>query len=200
MYMEGFKFTMANEEPCLNLFFADWTLNSSTKFYAAMVGCFFLAIFVEGLSALRYRIVRSVKQAHRRGDQQQSSTQGLRLVVSVLHGLQGLVGYLLMLSIMTFSVELLLSVAVGLAVGYGLFFQYEEAFGRVHVTTNPCCSFLEGEARETLTQEEEEDEQVVMMQSQPVAQQQQQQPSTGEDTEAVEETTPPQPTPETETV
>ena len=163
MYMEGFKFTMANEEPCLNLFFADWTLNSSTKFYAAMVGCFFLAIFVEGLSALRYRIVRSVKQAHRRGDQQQSSTQGLRLVVSVFHGLQGLVGYLLMLSIMTFSVELLLSVAVGLAVGYGLFFQYEEAFGRVHVTTNPCCSFLEGEARETLTQEEEGEEEEVMI-------------------------------------
>lgn len=171
MYMEGFKFTLANEEPCLNLFFADWTLDSSSKFYAAMVGCCFLAIFVEGLSALRYRIVRSVKQAHRGrvggGDQQQRSTQGLRLVVSIFHGLQGLVGYLLMLAIMTFSVELLLSVAVGLAVGYGVFFQYEEAFGRLHVTTNPCCSFLEGEARETQTQEEEEEEeQVVLMQQQ----------------------------------
>ena len=164
MYMEGFKFTLANSEPCLNLFFADWTLDSPRKFYAAMVGCFFLAIFVEGLSALRYRIVHSVKLAHRRGDQQQSSTQGLRLVVSIFHGLQGLVGYLLMLAIMTFSVELLLSVAVGLAVGYGVFFQYEEAFGRVHVTTNPCCSFLEGEARETQTQQEEEEEQVVLMQ------------------------------------
>ena len=158
MYMEGFKFTLAeDEQPCLNLFFPDWTLDTASKFYTALVGCFCLAMFVEGLSAFRYRIVRSVKQAHRQGDQ--SSTQTLRLVVALCHGMQGLVGYLLMLAVMTFSVELFLSVVLGLAVGYAAFFQYQEALGRVHVTTNPCCSFLEGEARETLTQEEEEEAQ-----------------------------------------
>lgn len=159
MYMEGFKFTLDEDQPCLNLFFHDWTLDTRAKFYFAVIGCFGLAIFVEGLSAFRYRIVRSVKQAHRRqGEQQQSSTQALRLVVALCHGMQGLVGYLLMLAVMTFSVELFLSVVLGLAVGYAVFFQYEEALGRVHVTTNPCCSFLEGEARETQTQEEEEQE------------------------------------------
>lgn len=157
MYMDGFKLTLANnKEPCLNLFLPDWTLDTPAKFYAAMGGCFLLALFVEGLSAWRYRIVRSVKQSHRR-DHQQSNTQILRLVVAAFHGLQGLVGYFLMLAIMTFSVELLLSVTLGLAVGYGVFFQYEEALGRVHVTTNPCCSFLEGEARETLSQDDEEE-------------------------------------------
>ena len=154
--MDGFKFSLADEEPCLNLFFPDWTLDSKPKFYVAMVGVFFLAIFVEGLSSWRYRIVLSVKLAHRRNvDTGPNSTQMLRLVVTLMHGLQGLVGYLLMLTIMTFSVELLLTAVSGLAVGYGIFFQYEEALGRLHVTTNPCCIFLEGEAREI--QEEEED-------------------------------------------
>ena len=155
MYMEGFKFTLANnDEPCLNLFFPDWTLDTPDKFYAAVGAVFLLAIAVEGISALRYKIVRSVKGVHRRA----APSQALRLVVTVLHGLQGLLGYLLMLSIMTFSVELLFAVVLGLAVGYGVFFQYEEALGRVHVTTNPCCSFLEGEARETLAEEDEEEE------------------------------------------
>lgn len=161
MYMEGFKFSLASKEPCLNLFFPDWTLDSQSKFFAAMAGVFFLAIFVEGLSNLRYRIVRSVKIAHRRsgGDNAPpKSTQMLRLVVTAMHGLQGLVGYLLMLAIMTFSVELLFAVVFGLAIGYGIFFQYEEALGRLHVTTNPCCSFLEGEARESQEMVEEEEE------------------------------------------
>ena len=164
MYMEGFKFTLAGPEPCLNLFFPQWTLDSAPKFYAAMAGVFVLSILVEGISAMRYRIVRSVKEAHRRMGPRSTvapppkATQALRLVVTLLHGLQGLLGYLLMLSIMTFSVELLLVTVLGLAVGYGVFFQYEEALGRVHVTTNPCCSFLEGEARETLAEEDEEEE------------------------------------------
>ena len=159
--MDGFKFSLADEEPCLNLFFPDWTLDSKPKFYVAMVGVFFLAIFFEGLSSWRYRIVLSVKLAHRRNvDTGPNSTQMLRLVVTLMHGLQGLVGYLLMLTIMTFSVELLLTAVSGLAVGYGIFFQYEEALGRLHVTTNPCCIFLEGEAREIQDEEDEEEEEV----------------------------------------
>uniref|UniRef100_A0A7S3PAP3 Copper transport protein n=1 Tax=Amphora coffeiformis TaxID=265554 RepID=A0A7S3PAP3_9STRA len=182
MYMDGFKFSLAGEEPCLNLFFPDWTLDSRQKFYAAMAGVFFLAIFVEGLSNLRYRIVHSVKLAHRRRDDvAPKSTQMLRLVVTLMHGLQGLVGYMLMLAIMTFSVELLLAAVLGLAIGYGIFFQYEEALGRLHVTTNPCCSFLEGEAREIQeeAEEEEEEETEVIVQETPATNQQ---PASSEET------------------
>lgn len=157
--MEGFKFSLAGREPCLNLFFPDWTLDTPHKFFAAVVGVGALAVAVEGISALRYRIVRSVKQAHRRRrGAAPKATQALRLVVTLLHGLQGLLGYLLMLAIMTFSIELLLACVVGLAVGYGVFFQYDEAMGRVHVTTNPCCAFLGDEAREAEEDEEEDDE------------------------------------------
>ena len=164
MYMEGFKFSTSASEPCLNLFFPDWTLDTSGKFYAACAGVLVLAIVVEGLSALRYRIVRSVKRVHQSPSAElSSSTQALRLVVTLLHGLQGLLGYLLMLAVMTFSVELLLAVVVGLAIGYGAFFQYEEAMGRIHVTTNPCCSFLESEARERQTEEEEEEEEIIIV-------------------------------------
>eukprot|EP00977_Amphora_coffeiformis_P024114 scaffold15089_cov168-Amphora_coffeaeformis.AAC.6 len=159
-----------------------WTLDSRQKFYAAMAGVFFLAIFVEGLSNLRYRIVHSVKLAHRRRDDvAPKSTQMLRLVVTLMHGLQGLVGYMLMLAIMTFSVELLLAAVLGLAIGYGIFFQYEEALGRLHVTTNPCCSFLEGEAREIQeeAEEEEEEETEVIVQETPATNQQ---PASSEET------------------
>lgn len=170
MYMDGFKFSLSGDEhPCLNLFFADWTLDTKGKFYAALFGVFALAVIVEAISTFRYRIVRSVKKAHRRASssssqsQSQRSTQILRLFVTLLHGLQGLLGYLLMLATMTFSVELLLAVVLGLAVGYGIFFQYEEALGRLHVTSNPCCNFLEGEARETQT---EQDEEIVLQEQQ----------------------------------
>ena len=55
-----------------------------------------------------------------------------------------------MLATMTFSVELLFSVVLGLALGYAIFFQTEDAFLEEmrHVTTNPCCAFMEEEAKE----------------------------------------------------
>ena len=162
--------------PCLNLLFPSWTLDTREKFYLAIVGVFLASFCLEGLSAWRYRIVQSVRQQqqssrdgagggpHPSGEvttQAQAaassttppppppvSTQGLRFVVTLLHGLQGLLGYLVMLAVMTYSAELLFSVVLGLALGYATFFQLEEAFGRIHVTSNPCCSFLKGEARE----------------------------------------------------
>jgi hypothetical protein len=174
--MDGFRFSLSEtniegqqpSHPCLNLLFPSWTLDTREKFYLAIVGVFFASFCLEGLSAWRYRIVQSVRHQQQRHRQQQStstgtaqasssrsttlpppvSTQGLRFVVTLLHGLQGLLGYLVMLAVMTYSAELLFSVVLGLALGYAAFFQFEEAFGRVHVTSNPCCSFLKGEARE----------------------------------------------------
>ena len=150
MYMEGFKFSLLHTEPCLNLFLPSWTLDTVTKFHLAMVAVFAVSFLLEGLSAWRYRIVKSVQRHQQSSSGILSTTFGLRLVVTLMHGLQGLLGYLVMLAVMTYSLELLLTVVAGLALGYAVFFQYEEALARVHVTTNPCCSFLKGEARETI--------------------------------------------------
>ena len=56
-----------------------------------------------------------------------------RVTITVLHGIQALVGYILMLATMTFSIELLTCVIVGLGLGFALFYDDEDA----HVTTNP---------------------------------------------------------------
>jgi hypothetical protein len=169
--MDGFQFSLSQTEdtqqqptqPCLNLLFPSWTLDTREKFYVAIAVVFLASFCLEGLSAWRYRIVQSVRKQQQRYRQQTStstqaqttapstppvSTQGLRFVLTLLHGLQGLLGYLVMLAVMTYSAELLFAVVLGLALGYATFFQFEEAFGRVHVTSNPCCSFLKGEARE----------------------------------------------------
>ena len=55
-----------------------------------------------------------------------------------------------MLATMTFSIEILICVVVGLGAGYAIFFQRDEEFlhNNGHVTTNPCCSFMDNEAKE----------------------------------------------------
>ncbi|GAX20447.1 hypothetical protein FisN_22Hh013 [Fistulifera solaris] len=157
MYMDGFRFSLRGRQPCLNLLFPEWTLDTSTKFYIAMMGVFFLAVSVEGFSKLRHRVVRAARLHALQG--QDAKALWLRSSVTVLHGTQALLGYTLMLVTMTFSIELLLCVVVGLAVGYAIFFQrmgLDSSSDEVdsitdearHVTSNPCCEFMSEESRE----------------------------------------------------
>lgn len=86
-----------------------------------MLACGFVVAFafsVEGLTKYRQR---------------------QRFASPLLHGSQALAGYLLMLIAMTYSVELLLSVILGLGIGYRCFFYRVPAS---HSTANPCCDFL----------------------------------------------------------
>jgi hypothetical protein len=126
----GFRFSLAGNQTCLNLLIPSWTLDSSTKFGGAMVGVFFAAFLVEGFSKLRHKIVRSVKQQRFNDNSSISQCQkfALRWAVTVLHGLQALFGYTLMLVTMTFSIELLFAVVLGLMSGYALFFQTSDFF------------------------------------------------------------------------
>lgn len=170
--MDGFRFTFKGKEPCLNLYFSNWTLNSKSKLAAALIGVFILAILIEGLSKLRQQIVRACRQQHQLAQEQPQQQQLdhqheagtgsnsfawnprlLRLSITVLHGIQAFLGYILMLATMTFSLELLFSVVLGLSTGYAIFFQTEDALREKHVTSNPCCNFMEEEAREIRSQE-----------------------------------------------
>jgi hypothetical protein len=148
--LSGFRASLKGNQPCLNLFFPGWTLDTRGKFAAAMIGIALLGVFVEGVSKLRHRTVKAAKRAHVSGDQQRWNPKFLRFSITLLHGSQAFTGYILMLATMTFSIELLLSAVFGLALGYAIFFQTEEHYlgDSGHVTTNPCCSFMEDEAKE----------------------------------------------------
>lgn len=127
---------------------------------------------VEGLAKFRHVTVAQWKLQHQQQRSSSSSNNTTtaataavrRYSIPVLHGLQAMAGYLLMLIAMTFSLELLGSVVAGLATGYGIFFKLPpisaaaDGHGgdpndpyqlRQHVTTNPCCEFMQEESKET---------------------------------------------------
>ena len=126
------------------------------------------AVAVEGLAKFRHVTVAQCKLQQQRSSNIITTTSTnmatvRRYSIPLLHGLQAAAGYTLMLIAMTFSLELLGSVVVGLATGYGIFFKLSptETSGsdnagdndpyqlRQHVTTNPCCEFMEEESKET---------------------------------------------------
>jgi hypothetical protein len=137
-------------------------LNTRTKFLFALLGTFVFAILVEGFARLRHFIVKEARGGVGRATSGNSGLAHgwkrrlLRSSIPVLHGLQALAGYSLMLIAMTFSVELLFAVVLGLATGYGIFFatgatdQQSADLLRQHVTTNPCCEFMEEESKEAI--------------------------------------------------
>jgi hypothetical protein len=102
-----------------------------------MIGVLALAILTEGISKLRF--IAQLKFAH-------ESHRRRRWSITMLHGLQAFVGYMLMLATMTFSVELFFCVLLGLGIGYAIFYDENDT----HVTTNPCCNFIQNEADERL--------------------------------------------------
>jgi Ctr copper transporter family len=125
---------------CLSLLLPSWTLDSRGKFLCACGGVVAFAVAVEGLTKLRY-YQQQQQQQQQLQQQRRSSPSLLVMLVPFLHGLQALAGYLLMLIAMTYSVELLLSVMIGLALGYQFFFYRSPAAHR-GISANPCCDFL----------------------------------------------------------
>jgi hypothetical protein len=131
MYMDGFHWSLSYDGGCINLLFSSWTLDTSGKFVGAMVGVILLGICTEGISRLR-RVL-----ANRARKSVTENRQRFTLQQTGLHGLHGLAGYMLMLVAMTYSYELILSVIVGLMIGF-------YCFGDATLTTSsPCCAFLE---------------------------------------------------------
>eukprot|EP00957_Ditylum_brightwellii_P158723 12080873-Ditylum_brightwellii.AAC.1 len=97
----------------------------------------FLAIATEGLSALRIYMRKMLKAGMKR-----------KVITVSMHGAQALLGYMVMIATMTFSIEMLLSVIFGIGIGYSLFFDDTSSS---HVSTNPCCAFIdEEESKENL--------------------------------------------------
>jgi len=161
MYMGGFRFTLGRggyidsspPPPCLNLYLVGWTLDTEGKFVAAMFGVLVLAVIVEGVSKARQVFARHARDAGGGMDSKQTEQQStgvsslfwrspfaVSAASSAIHGVQALLGYVLMLATMTFSAELLLMTVAGLSIGHGVFFRRRDAGGGVpkgHVNSNP---------------------------------------------------------------
>jgi hypothetical protein len=132
--MEGFQWALKGESSCINLFFESWTLNTPGKFVLGMLGVVLLGICTEGISRLRHGVLEKARGCHAEEHLKYS------LLQTGLHAVHAFSGYILMLATMTYSCEMMLSVIVGLMIGYF-------AFGRVTVVSaNPCCAFLEEES------------------------------------------------------
>lgn len=136
MFMDGFRRSLITNSdrsnrsmlsdnnsapPCLNYLVGSWQLDNRDKFCGAMVYSFLLALLLEGLSAARLNFMRTWPK-----DKQWILRAG---TLTTIYAAQALLGYLIMFVAMMYSVELLISVACGLAVGNGLFFTPLETIG-----------------------------------------------------------------------
>jgi len=142
MYMDGFHFTLSqsSDAPCLNLFLPQWTLHSRLRFFTAMLGVLALGITIEGVTALRsrYRAMAKITESERR-----EISDRVQLLMTLLHGLQACIGYILMLATMTYSIELFLCTILGLCIGNFIFRKHRTIM--LSNSSNPCCDFLEDE-------------------------------------------------------
>ncbi|GMH68339.1 hypothetical protein TrST_g1651 [Triparma strigata] len=126
MFMDGYQFALTGNSQCLNFLVPSFTLNSGMKFSLALVLSFALGVGVEALATFRRSVFRT------------SRLKGTnsRKLLTVLHGSQALLGYLLMCLAMSYSVEVLGSVVVGLMTGHW-FFNGADAFSE---KSDPCCA------------------------------------------------------------
>ena len=143
MYMDGFRSpllsylfhhqpdantTSSSVPPCLNFLFRGWTLDTPTKFLAAMMVVIILGIGVEAIAAVRSGDTIQYLFCHRRR-RHPALTPYQRVMIKMTavgsHVLQAGCGYVLMLAAMSYSVEMLISVLFGLGVGYAACFEQE---------------------------------------------------------------------------
>jgi Ctr copper transporter family len=133
--MDGFQWTFKRQSSCLNFYFPSWTLDSQTKFILAMVCVILMGVFTEAIGRFRHDINKKARRI--------TSTRQLNrlwYLQTCLQGINAFMAYVLMLATMTYSLEILGCVILGLMIGYFVFGGdlYNHA-GSV------CCQFLEDE-------------------------------------------------------
>ena len=112
MYMDGFQFVfLGGPSLCLNFLMPSFVMDTPLKFLLGCGSAFLIALSVEGLSLLRRRLRKMW-----RGGIMKST-----LPVTVVYGMQALVAYVLMCLAMSYSLELMICLTLGLCVGHALF-------------------------------------------------------------------------------
>jgi len=106
----GFGFNLGNpDRSCVTLLFEDWVLDTEGKFVGAMFGVFFFAMLSEFVGYFHMRMHNALND---------DKNILKPVILSTLYVVQALIGFTLMLITMTFNVELLFAVGLGLGVGY----------------------------------------------------------------------------------
>ena len=112
MYMDGFFLSMRQSNlPCLCYYFRSWVLSDRGSFQGAMIYSFLMALLTQGLSAVRAEVMKHMKG-------QKRVQKSLMVLIYIV---QQTLGYLIMLTAMMYSIELLFSVVLGVAAGHRLF-------------------------------------------------------------------------------
>lgn len=153
MYMNGFSFSLSNTsskskqpKPCLTFFLEGVTLDTRFKFFFAMISIIGLGIIVEGIAYSKRQYIAGVKKKRLNGNEHEFMKA--KAIFTVFQCLQALTGYILMLSAMTYSIELLLSAVVGLACGSFVFGKHKVLLSKseddviVEDRESPCCNDL----------------------------------------------------------
>ena len=133
MYMDGFRSGSGSLVPCVVFLFDGWAITSRGELAAACIGTVFVGLLAQAIVG-----VRPVARARLA----QLSRPACVVAEVFLFASQVLLGYLLMLIAMTYQVELLVSVVLGLAAGHGLLVVLTlRDDGKLPVEGNaePCC-------------------------------------------------------------
>mmetsp|Transcript_49160 Transcript_49160/g.104621 ORF Transcript_49160/g.104621 Transcript_49160/m.104621 type:complete len:615 (+) Transcript_49160:146-1990(+) len=106
MYMDGFHWTAAESDiSCLTFLFTSWVLDTRGKFAGACIGAVLLGVFIEFLNAIRRQFAKKKK------------TPFALAVTYSMGACTLLLAYIIMLLVMTYSLELFLCSIAGLALG-----------------------------------------------------------------------------------
>ena len=147
MYMEGFQWSLLKTDTtphsCLNFYFPSWTLDTRTKFIGAMICIIIMGIVTEGIGRLKHDITkraRKISATSSRSTNTRTIQTRLWYIQTLLQGCSVLMAYVLMLIVMTYSLEMLCCVILGLVIGYFIF-----GGDLYNHSSSPCCQFLEDE-------------------------------------------------------
>jgi hypothetical protein len=113
MYMDGFHFW--SESSCMCFLMKSWTISTRAQLYGVMCIVFALSLLLEWTSHWRRKLSSKERSVGR-----ERSTHAEHTILFI-YVIQALLGYLLMLVVMSFSVEWMFAIVLGLAVGNVIF-------------------------------------------------------------------------------
>ena len=140
MNMHGFSSIFDDDTDCINFLFQTWTLDNRTKFAFACIGSCLMGLSVEFLTRSR-RLLKNMPPAD--GDVMDTRRMHNARLLG-LYAVQVIMGYAVMLVIMTYNVELFICTITGLVIGHGFF----NLNAPVLDSTDACCSYQDLPASE----------------------------------------------------